>query len=202
MAIVINGSGTITGLSVGGLPDGIVDNDMLAGSISDSKITGLSSSKLTGALPALDGSNLTGVSAGKILQVKSAIWHPTSAVSITNQMWVTDLDIAITPTNASSRFVSYITFGMLQQNADAKYIEVRYYKDSTTIDGGGYGLGYSELNPGSLTNNYKPHTYVFEHNTTAGNTTSRTYKIRMNTDGDWKFHNNARNTHVIMEYAV
>ena len=30
MAIVINGSGSITGLSVGGLPDGIVDTDMLA----------------------------------------------------------------------------------------------------------------------------------------------------------------------------
>jgi len=30
MAIVINGSGTITGLSVGGLPDGCVDTDMLA----------------------------------------------------------------------------------------------------------------------------------------------------------------------------
>ena len=30
MTITINGSGTITGLSVGGLPDGIVDTDMLA----------------------------------------------------------------------------------------------------------------------------------------------------------------------------
>ena len=30
MPITINGSGTITGLSVGGLPDGIVDTDMLA----------------------------------------------------------------------------------------------------------------------------------------------------------------------------
>jgi hypothetical protein len=29
MAITINGSGTITGISVGGLPDGIVDTDML-----------------------------------------------------------------------------------------------------------------------------------------------------------------------------
>ncbi len=32
MAIAINGSGTITGVSVGGLPDGIVDTDMLAAS--------------------------------------------------------------------------------------------------------------------------------------------------------------------------
>jgi hypothetical protein len=30
MPITINGSGTVTGLSVGGLPDGIVDTDMLA----------------------------------------------------------------------------------------------------------------------------------------------------------------------------
>ena len=30
MAIAINGSGTLTGISVGGLPDGIVDTDMLA----------------------------------------------------------------------------------------------------------------------------------------------------------------------------
>jgi len=30
MAITINGSGTVTGISVGGLPDGIVDADMLA----------------------------------------------------------------------------------------------------------------------------------------------------------------------------
>jgi hypothetical protein len=30
MAISINGSGTVTGVSVGGLPDGIVDTDMLA----------------------------------------------------------------------------------------------------------------------------------------------------------------------------
>ena len=30
MAITINGNGTITGISTGGLPDGIVDTDMLA----------------------------------------------------------------------------------------------------------------------------------------------------------------------------
>ena len=32
MAIAINGSGTVTGISVGGLPDGIVDTDMIAAS--------------------------------------------------------------------------------------------------------------------------------------------------------------------------
>ena len=51
MAIAINGSGTITGLSNGGLPDGC---------ILDADINGMAASKLTGALPAISGANLTG----------------------------------------------------------------------------------------------------------------------------------------------
>ena len=39
MAIQINGNGTITGISVGGLPDGIVDTDMIAANaVSSAKI--------------------------------------------------------------------------------------------------------------------------------------------------------------------
>tara|TARA_B100000401_G_C52797440_1_gene716706 strand:+ start:165 stop:794 length:630 start_codon:yes stop_codon:yes gene_type:complete len=51
MAIAINGNGTITGLSNGGLPDGC---------ILDADINGMAASKLTGALPAISGANLTG----------------------------------------------------------------------------------------------------------------------------------------------
>ena len=42
MPITINGSGTITGVSVGGLPDGIVDTDMIANSaVTSAKSSGL-----------------------------------------------------------------------------------------------------------------------------------------------------------------
>ena len=42
MPISINGSGTVTGVSVGGLPDGIVDTDMLAASaVTAAKSSGL-----------------------------------------------------------------------------------------------------------------------------------------------------------------
>ena len=42
MAITINGNGTLTGVSVGGLPDGIVDTDMLAASaVTSAKSSGL-----------------------------------------------------------------------------------------------------------------------------------------------------------------
>ena len=72
MAIVINGSGTITGLSAGGLPTGSVTADTLAtdsvdsaelidGAIDDSHMAAMAASKLTGALPAISGASLTGV---------------------------------------------------------------------------------------------------------------------------------------------
>ena len=42
MAIQINGNGTITGISVGGLPDGIVDTDMIAANaVTSAKSSGL-----------------------------------------------------------------------------------------------------------------------------------------------------------------
>ena len=45
MPIAINGSGTVTGVSVGGLPDGIVDTDMIAANaVNDVKIADLYSS--------------------------------------------------------------------------------------------------------------------------------------------------------------
>ena len=72
MAVIINGSGTVTGLAVGGLPDGSVDADTLAansvtaakivdGTIVDAEVTSLAASKLTGALPAISAANLTDI---------------------------------------------------------------------------------------------------------------------------------------------
>ena len=62
MAIVINGSGTVTGLAVGGLPDGTVDSGTIAtGTIVNADINDLAASKLTGALPAISGASLTGI---------------------------------------------------------------------------------------------------------------------------------------------
>ena len=82
MAIVINGSGTVTGLAVGGLPDGTVDAGTLAtnsvdsaelidGAVDNSHMAAMAASKLTGALPAISGASLTGVVpivAGTVLQ--------------------------------------------------------------------------------------------------------------------------------------
>ena len=52
MPVTINGSGSIAGLSVGGLGNGgIVDADSLASnSVTDAKISAVATSKLTGTL--------------------------------------------------------------------------------------------------------------------------------------------------------
>ena len=55
MPVTINGDGSITGLSAGGLP---------AGSVTDATIAGMAASKLSGALPAISGASLTGLSSG------------------------------------------------------------------------------------------------------------------------------------------
>ena len=84
MAIVINGSGTVTGLAVGGLPDGTVDAGTLAtnsvdsaelidGAVDDSHIGALAASKLTGALPAISAANLTAIPAANITGTLPAI---------------------------------------------------------------------------------------------------------------------------------
>ena len=64
MPVTINGDGSITGLSAGGLP---------AGSVTDATIAGMAASKLTGALPAISGASLTGIAAGGVTHAQ--IWR-------------------------------------------------------------------------------------------------------------------------------
>ena len=64
MPVTINGDGSITGLSVGGLPNGTVNSNTLAtNSVTDAHISAMAASKLTGALPAISGASLTGITA-------------------------------------------------------------------------------------------------------------------------------------------
>tara|TARA_R110002012_G_scaffold4072_1_gene18817 strand:- start:5466 stop:6044 length:579 start_codon:yes stop_codon:yes gene_type:complete len=83
MAIAINGSGTVTGISVGGLPDGCVDTDTLA----------------------------TSVTRGKILQVVSTTKTDTTSVDVGsgNAYDFTAFNVAITPTSTSNKVLVLAT---------------------------------------------------------------------------------------------
>ena len=70
MAIVINGDGTVSGLSVGGLPDGVVDADMIATAAKAGPSLGSSHVIRTNAQTISEnitiGSTTNGMSAGPI----------------------------------------------------------------------------------------------------------------------------------------
>jgi len=91
MPIGINGSGTITGVSVGGLPDGIVDTDMLAAK--------------TATAPKLGN--------GSILQVICA--QKTDSFSTSSASWnnVPSLQADITMTNASNKVLVQVNISAL-----------------------------------------------------------------------------------------
>ena len=74
MPISINGSGTLTGISAGGLPDGCVV---------DADINGMSSSKLSGSIPAISGASLTGISSAYTYVDQWALNANTSVSSTT-----------------------------------------------------------------------------------------------------------------------
>jgi len=142
MAIVINGSGTVTGLAVGGLPDGTVDAGTLAtnsvdsaelvdGAVDDSHIGTLAASKLTGALPAISGASLTGITTGKVLQAVSG--YTGSEVAITTTSYTdTGLSATITPSATSSRvlIIAHQSFAKTGYNTQ---IDADLLRGSTVI---------------------------------------------------------------------
>ena len=89
MPIVLNGTtGVITGIPVGGLPDGIVDTDMIANN-------------------AVTSAKATGIAGGKVLQV---INNSSNTNVTTSGNTVSDLlTTAITPASASNKVLVFLT---------------------------------------------------------------------------------------------
>ena len=142
MAIVINGSGTVTGLAVGGLPDGTVDAGTLAtnsvdsaelidGAVDDSHMAAMAASKLTGALPAISGASLTNLpSGGKVLQVVIGVDSTASTIATTTYT-DTGLSAAITPSSTSSKILCQWTSQVFLGKNEG--MGVQLVRDSTNI---------------------------------------------------------------------
>ena len=111
MPITINGSGTVTGIAVGGLPDGIVDTDMIA------------NSAVTSAKSA--------VASGKILQVQegtTTTWANTTNTSYTDS----GLSVAITPSATGSKILIAYT-GSSYSHKDSGSETKSHFKMTRTI---------------------------------------------------------------------
>ena len=115
MAITINGNGTLTGVSVGGLPDGIVDTDMLAASaVTDAK-----------ANPSL----------GKIVKTSYASTPTFTDTTSTSYVDITNLTVNHTPLSASNTLhvVAHIQNLVIEIGTYAGDIGLRILKDSSEI---------------------------------------------------------------------
>ena len=105
MAIVINGSGTVTGISVGGLPDGIVDAGTLATNSVDSA-------------ELIDGSVDT---------AHLAAIFPQSSSDLINAADAQDIDIALSAG-------TYAMFCVCEQSDYLRFVEVGYIvSDGSTL---------------------------------------------------------------------
>ena len=110
MPVTINGDGSITGLSVGGLPDGCVDTDTLAnGAVTNVKH-----------------------GAGSVIQVKSASKTDATSKTTTQSYDIPGLSVSITPTSATSKI--FIIFNLnIQSSGSFGGDVVRLVRDSTNI---------------------------------------------------------------------
>ena len=96
MAITINGNGTVTGISVGGLPDGIVDTDMIAANAVTAAKRG----------------------AGAILQVVNAVYSAAASFTTSGSTFQdTGLTASITSSNNNKILVTY----QLECGAETSY---------------------------------------------------------------------------------
>jgi len=118
MPVTINGNGTITGVSVGGLPDGIVDTDMLAaGAATQAKRT---------------------YASGEIVQVVMGTfknyYSGTNFQNISSTSYVTygDMKLTITPKFANSKLIFETDINARLDDTDG-YVDYQLYNNTNGV---------------------------------------------------------------------
>ena len=139
MPVTINGDGSITGLSVGGLPDGCVDTDTIAsGAVTNTKVNNSA---------AIDGSKL---GPGSVIKVTHG-QHATTGMSTQSTTFVryTNSDITVTklrgPGNVSGGSYLLVLAGAWIEfegsGANSKHLAYSIMRDGTEVTGRSRGLG-------------------------------------------------------------
>ena len=177
MAIQINGNGTITGISVGGLPNGIVDTDMIA------------ASAVTPAKSTIQG--------GKILQFKQASansgdFSTTSASG--NGEDVGGMSQSITLSSSSNKVLVMLSLNPYIGGSGAGRCALKLFRDTTMI----YEETYANLRESDGTCKATRSSHVYLDN--PADTNSHTYRVALKKEGGsntiWLF-NEGANAHTI-----
>jgi hypothetical protein len=125
MAIQINGSGTITGISAGGLPAGSVTSATLAdGAASGTKLT---------------------MPSGSVIQMVQSLAYSRAEVN-SSTFTATHSSVSITPTKANSKIL-YSFNGDCNNNGDGYYMHLTVYRNIA-------GAGWVENAPNGGTSNF------------------------------------------------
>ena len=145
-------------------------------------MTELAASKLTGALPALDGSALTGVSAGKLLNAVSTEKLNAFTTTSNTPVDITGMSVSITPSSTSSKILVIATCGAVGMVNAGQACEIFLMRDSTYIhrssDTGG-ATRAAAVHNGNV--NYDVSSMAIHHLDSPNTTSQVTYKLRMST---------------------
>mgnify|MGYP003145444863 CR=1 FL=1 len=151
---------------------------------------------LTGTLPAVSGANLTGISAGKVLQVVTATdgternSTSTSYVTASNS-----LSVNITPSSSSNKVYIVVSTSAYSQ-VQAKAVYVTLYRDSTNI-GNSNGL-CRQLALDSRSGSSAAFAILDSPNTTS----QITYQVYAKTDSSGHFYLNANTPGSITAFEI
>ena len=130
MPVTINGNGSISGLSVGGLPNGTVDADTLA------------SNAVTSAKLASGAITRSSLPAGSVLQTVQVTTTAQTENAYTSQQ--TFLTASITPTDSNNKILVNVNCGGCGSRNTSTFWRMRIKKDGSLLRGvasyiGGYG---------------------------------------------------------------
>jgi hypothetical protein len=179
MAITINGTGSITGLTAGGLPDGSITTDDLAAN-------------------AVTAAKLAAGAGGKILQVVQAVKTDTFSTASTSFVDITSYSSSITPTSASNKILViadvsfggadvYMFFKLLRNSTDI------YVGDASGGDPQAFYSAYGQPAANGYVANSSVRTSAVYLDSPA-TTSSITYKVQMKTNGSTVYVNRGNNT--------
>ena len=156
MPITLNGNGTVTGLAVGGLPDGSVDADTLASGVG-----------------------------GKVLQVqtttKTDVFSQTGIATNTGAISNDAISVNITPSNASNKIllIAHLSVGLNSDNE----VNWTFHKDGSILSAAtGDDTGNNRKRRTSVGDcrwSGTHHTIGGQFVDTAGGTSQITYSIRL-----------------------
>ena len=189
--LVVTGVSTATSFSGSGANLTSIPAGQLTGTVADARISTLTASKLTGALPAISGANLTGIDSSK---VKQTVYNSTTTTfsSSSSSFVQTPCNITITPTVSSSKIIVQLSPAIWSANSQYMHLEVR-------ASGGASGVIMSF---GDFYTGYYGNTLLQGVHTNHNTTSAITYTIWARSDGaGWYCPNNNNDGDIDQRYT-